>query len=739
LLLDQWRAENMHCVALSYTPLPERLRAVVERGGWGAKSNSGGGGGGGVVGGPGSPGGGGGGGSGGGGSGGGGPSGGGPGGQTPRSPLQTQQRPSIRPLAGFDADAPYLVVEGVHLPEFLVTPDADVSCASGATPAGGSSSAISKAAESAAQAALATARGVEPASPGMEPAGGGGGGGGGGGTKGGQGSAIAADHHNEHPLWSLQNNQIFLGMVAACVNPKPQTVRFIEDLDAAGVRFVHFSAQSMRRSKLLAEKMGIETDWNCAISLRDLADAAVPDPHRMKSAKYADWTVQARLPSGVRGIRTHLDNVDDVPLLVSLYSDSTPSSVRQMIEVFQEQHEVVLVIGSTLKCANVRLFAQADCSIGLDDTMIRQRGSSGYGGGGYGGAAAATPSAASAAAATHSPVSAAAAAAAATTDRDDPKADPDLGFASALQSIPCALTVHGEQGLPIVLRLLVEGRRLLYNLWQLFVFLLTAHALLALVLLGGRAIALERAPALGGGTLLWLVWVAVPLLALPLLATPGDAGIMSIVPSKADDGRVGLHRGLGFVAALALPCAALCLLVHEWCLGALACAAHGGRSDAGDWASCVTTAATPATAPALELAAARAEGAMAFALLLMLVALALCSQQRSTSIFVEPVWHNRAALAFIAIAIGLQVRARRALGAPSPAAHLILLLRSTFTQRRLAHHPCIARPAAGCSLTRCCAPPHRRCSASAGRAMAPPMRSRARLLRAILVAIYQQG
>ena len=382
-----------------------------------------------------------------------------------------------------------------------------------------------------------------------------------------------------------------------------------------------------------------------------------------------------------------------------------------MIEVFQEQHEVVLVIGSTLKCANVRLFAQADCSIGLDDTIVRQRGGSGYGygygyggGGGGGGAAAATPSAATAAAAaTHSPVCAASTGAATAEHRDDPKADPDLGFASALQSIPCALTVHGEQGLPTVLRMLVEGRRLLYNLWQLFVFLLTAHALLALVLLGGRAVALERAPALGGGTLLWLVWVTVPLLALPLLATPGDRGLMSIVPSKANDGRVGLHRGLGFVAALAVPCAALCLLVHEWCLGALACAALVPRRDAGDWASCVTTAATPATAPALELAAARAEGAMAFALLLMLVALALCSQQRSKSVFVEPVWHNRAALAFIAIAIGLQVRARRALGASSsPAAHMCLLLRPPFTQRRLAHHPCIARLSRCRCSPRCC-------------------------------------
>lgn len=37
--------------------------------------------------------------------------------------------------------------------------------------------------------------------------------------------------------------------------------------------------------------MGIETDWNCAISLRPLEDSTQPDPHRMTSS-YADWDVK---------------------------------------------------------------------------------------------------------------------------------------------------------------------------------------------------------------------------------------------------------------------------------------------------------------------------------------------------------------------------------------------------------------------------------------------------------------
>ena len=43
--------------------------------------------------------------------------------------------------------------------------------------------------------------------------------------------------------------------------------------------------------------MGIETDWNCAISLRPLEDASRPDPHRMTSS-YADWDVKVIMSAG---------------------------------------------------------------------------------------------------------------------------------------------------------------------------------------------------------------------------------------------------------------------------------------------------------------------------------------------------------------------------------------------------------------------------------------------------------
>ena len=72
-----------------------------------------------------------------------------------------------------------------------------------------------------------------------------------------------------------------------------------EDLDTAGVRFVYFSAQNMKRSKPVAERIGIPFDWNCAISLRELEGGTAQDPHRHIS-NYADWDV---LGTYVRPIR----------------------------------------------------------------------------------------------------------------------------------------------------------------------------------------------------------------------------------------------------------------------------------------------------------------------------------------------------------------------------------------------------------------------------------------------------
>eukprot|EP00605_Chrysophyceae_sp_TOSAG23-4_P000556 GSChrysophyteH1.ASY1.ANO1.627.1 assembled CDS len=120
----------------------------------------------------------------------------------------------------------------------------------------------------------------------------------------------------------------------------------------------------MRRSKPVAEKIGIQFDWNCAISLRELSPELEADPHRYISS-YADWDVHAQMPHGVPAIKRHLQEVDNVPLLVSLYTDSTPESSRQMVEVFRSYGEIVLAVGSAYRASNNSIFRAANMSVSV--------------------------------------------------------------------------------------------------------------------------------------------------------------------------------------------------------------------------------------------------------------------------------------------------------------------------------------------------------------------------------------
>jgi len=141
-------------------------------------------------------------------------------------------------------------------------------------------------------------------------------------------AASQKDNGLEH--WSLIKNQIFLGLLGSNVSPRKDTTALIDDCTKCGIRFVYFSPRNMRRTKELASQMGIDVAWNCAISLRSLDEGEEIDEHRMKSG-YADWDVNARLPHGVEDVKRHLEEVDNVPLLVSIFTDVTKKSTSDII------------------------------------------------------------------------------------------------------------------------------------------------------------------------------------------------------------------------------------------------------------------------------------------------------------------------------------------------------------------------------------------------------------------------
>ena len=132
--------------------------------------------------------------------------------------------------------------------------------------------------------------------------------------------------------WSLVENQIFLGLLGSSILSRNEIAPTITVCTDAGVRFVYFSPRNMKRTKELAAQMGIDVAWNCAISLRPL-DEGEEDIHRMDST-YADWVTNARLPNGIENVKRHLEEVDNVPLLVSLYTDVTKQTTAEMVSIY---------------------------------------------------------------------------------------------------------------------------------------------------------------------------------------------------------------------------------------------------------------------------------------------------------------------------------------------------------------------------------------------------------------------
>lgn len=294
-------------------------------------------------------------------------------------------------------------------------------------------------------------------------------------------SLLFTDLRDEEPVndvdgcFEMQCHQIFIGMVTMQYQAQTDIVQLIERFERACIRFVHFSKENELRSRVFSEKMGLESGWNCHISLLATEDnnssvsspkqskqldqkpvlrfesesdkktedietqeysrllphpnfestkglstsapCAISNPHQSpvnaqenasavnsqqdsrngsitsndsaleglpnddnnqslsllteSSEQSAQIPIymsnRAKLPRGIKNIEPHIENVDNVPLLVSLFTDCSPEATKEMLRIMQRHGEVVVVMGSSASSnANCQIFLQADCSIGCE-------------------------------------------------------------------------------------------------------------------------------------------------------------------------------------------------------------------------------------------------------------------------------------------------------------------------------------------------------------------------------------
>lgn len=162
--------------------------------------------------------------------------------------------------------------------------------------------------------------------------------------------------------------------------------------------------------------MGLETDWNSCILLSS------PDDENCGNGYLQSHDIKAQLPRGIDQIRRHLEDVDDIPLHVSLFAECTPRAIKEMIRIFQEYGEVVCCIGNALNTRNTESFALADMSIAMEPmhTRAQTKGRLSLG-----------------------------------------SKQPPLAVGASLVSLPCGLFMQYETSLYAVTQMIRDARRLL--------------------------------------------------------------------------------------------------------------------------------------------------------------------------------------------------------------------------------------------------------------------------------------
>ena len=327
--------------------------------------------------------------------------------------------------------------------------------------------------------------------------------------------------------------QVFLGMLSLQYQPTPDLVQLVEQLDICGIRFVHFTAENELQIRGFTEKLGLEVGWNCHISLSpDTGENGTQETdvkeHESISSSNSSISLavndfqaynRAKLPKGVELIRSHIKNVDNVPLLVPLFTDCTASSIAEMILIMQENDEVVVCIGSSWNTDNIAIFSQANVSIAVEPVDGSSRSRS-------------------------------------PTPDDMPT---QLQAASWLNSCPCDLVIPRNSNASIQLMILYS-RHLLSCLRQSLLYGLGSSLLLTSLLVGSDIMFLP--PALSGSHIFWFLFFVLPMISSSLLgSSPNEEELKNKIMDKNNKLWIKQWRFLFYFVCSFFSTAVLCLLL----------------------------------------------------------------------------------------------------------------------------------------------------------------------------------
>jgi hypothetical protein len=233
------------------------------------------------------------------------------------------------------------------------------------------------------------------------------------------------------------------------------------------------------------------------------------------------------MPRGIKAIKNHIVSIDDVPLRVSVFTDSAADTMAEMVEVMRNNGEVVVVVTSAFGGENSRACMQADASIagGQRWSQLKQ------------------------------------------DQQQQPNVNDEFVLSEAFGTLPCAFSLGGggkSESLGVFQQLLGEGRVSLFNYRQANQVLIA----LSLVAMVAQCIVFcTSSPDLFSiGHVLWLTWAQIPLLSLAVALRPRQRLLMlrERMPWKPRAAVVDHYRTVRFVVyafvRLLPACAFVCIM-----------------------------------------------------------------------------------------------------------------------------------------------------------------------------------
>uniref|UniRef100_A0A8C1FZG7 Transmembrane protein 94 n=1 Tax=Cyprinus carpio TaxID=7962 RepID=A0A8C1FZG7_CYPCA len=323
------------------------------------------------------------------------------------------------------------------------------------------------------------------------------------------------------------SGQIFMGMVSSQFQARLDTVRLIENLVVACIRFentlnknmMHLSCHILSPLNVgfmvTAMVLHSRDDAEGPLLPEDQSDLASFQPTDSDVPSFLEDCNRAKLPRGIHQVRPHLKNMDNVPLLVPLFTDCTPETMCEMMEIMQENREVTCCLGSSANFRNSCLFLQSDISISLDPLYPSRCSWETFG---Y--------------------------AAGCGLNGDCDELSP-LGLSARLNSLACSVSFHQGESVSMV-KLIEQARHTTYGIRKCFLFLLQCQ--LTLVIIQFLACLIQLPPPMNITDILWLSCFCYPLLSVSFLGKPPDSSVMTVATGKNLDSipRKTQHYFLGW-------------------------------------------------------------------------------------------------------------------------------------------------------------------------------------------------